>query len=378
MPAASRAHRILRRIALIAGAAALLTATLAGCGAAKPDARRLLADTFGAGHPIRSGRLDANLRVDGSGGGLSRPFVLGASGPFTAGDPGRMPRFALEFQFGPGTPAAGLISTGKKGYLTLEGQPFVLAAATYARMQRSYAASRSKGAAGGQERVGLAALGVDPGRWIKDAKVAGERDVSGTPTFHITGRVDVAALLGDVDRILRRTGSLPRTAQTRGVPDRLDPQVRAALERSVRDAAIEVDTGKSDHTLRRLQLRLRLTVAAADRALLGDLRSLGIDLDVALAQLGSKQAIVAPKHARPAEELVQALATLGTAGSATQGTATTPPTGTGTTPTNTGTTPQTNTGTTQSSPLGAYDDCLARAGNDLRKLQSCAPLAGAQ
>ena len=87
--------------------------------------------------------------------------MLGASGPFTAGDPGRMPRFALEFQFGPGTPAAGLISTGKKGYLTLEGQPFVLAAATYARMQRSYAASRDKGAAGGQERVGLAALGVD-------------------------------------------------------------------------------------------------------------------------------------------------------------------------------------------------------------------------
>ncbi len=368
MPAASRAHRILRRIALTAGALALLSAALtaAGCGSAKPDARKLLADTFGAGHPIRSGRLDANLRVAGSGGGLSRPFVLGASGPFTAGDPGRMPRFALEFQFGPGAPAAGLISTGKKGYLTLEGQPFVLAAATYERMQRSYAASRSKDAAGGgRERGGLAALGVDPGRWITGAKVAGERDVSGTPTFHITGKVDVAALLGDVDRILRRTGSLPRTAQTRGVPDRLDPKVRAAIERSVRDAAIEVDTGKDDHTLRRLQLRLRLAVAAADRALLGDLRSLDIDLDVALAQLGRAQAIVAPKDARPAAELLKALATLATAGPAAQGTAT-------------ATTPQTGTATTPRSSSGAYDDCLAHAGNDLRKLQSCAPLAGAQ
>lgn len=364
MPAVSRAHRILRRIALAAGAVVLMIAA-AGCGGSdKPDAGKLLADTFGAGHPIRSGRLDANLRVAGSGGGLSSPFVLGASGPFTAGDPGRMPRFAIEFQFGPGAPAAGLISTGRKGYLTLEGQPFILSAATYARMQRSYAQSRSKDAAGrAQDRGGLAALGVDPRRWIKDAKVAGERDVSGTPTFHITGSVDVAALLGDVDRILRRTGSLPRTAQTSGVPDRLDPKVRAAIERSVRDAAIEVDSGKDDHTLRRLQLRLRLAVAASDRPLLGDLRSLDIDLDVALAQLGRKQAIVAPKDARPAAELLQALSSLGTEGSSAQGT---------------GTTPQTATGTTQSSPSSAYDDCLARAGNDLRKLQSCAPLAGAQ
>lgn len=322
---------------------------LGGCGgSARPDAAELLADTFGAGHPIEVGRVDATLRVAGSGAGLGEPFVLGVTGPFDATVPDRLPRFALEFQFGPKAPAAGLVSTGTKGFVTFEGQPFLLSASAYERMQRAYGETRRRDAERrDRARGGLAALGVDPSRWIEGARVDGERDVAGTRVTHIAGRVDVAALLGDVDRILRRTRTLPRTAQTEGVPGRLDPQVKAAIERSVRTATIAVDTGSKDRTLRRLRLQLRLTVAEADRLPLGGLRTLDVDLDVALAQLGQPQAIAAPKDARPAAELTRALAALAARAS-------------------------------QTPAAGTYGDCVARAGSDLRKLQSCAPLAGAQ
>ena len=50
----------------------------------------------------------------------------------------------------------------------------------------------------------FAALGLDPRRWLKNARNAGESKVGDTETIKITGDVDVPALLDDVEVALRK------------------------------------------------------------------------------------------------------------------------------------------------------------------------------
>ena len=94
----------------------------------------------------------------------------------------------------------------------------------------------------------FAALGLDPRRWLKNARNAGEAKVGDTDTIKITGDVDVA---GAARR--RRDGA----AQARGrsgcraptkLPDRLTAQQRRQVEQAVKRRAVEIHTGKDDRS----------------------------------------------------------------------------------------------------------------------------------
>jgi hypothetical protein len=327
-----------------------------GCGgkgeADVKDSQTLLKDTFGPGHPIKSGRIALSLRITGSGGGFDSPVNLNLSGPFVASDKDNLPRFSVETKVGDGEQASvGLISTGKQGFITIGDQAFSLAADTYKDLQDSYAKTQAEGREQSKDATTLSALGVRPERWLTDVTSSSDSDVGGTPTIRVSGALNADGLLDDIDRVLARSGTVSGAAGAE-LPEGLEPKVQEALTRAIKTAKVSIEAGKEDRTLRRITLRLVLEVPADDQKVLGGLKNLDVDLDLAISELGEQQTIDAPKDAKPIDELTGAL------GALTQGRQA----------------PQT---TTTPAPQGSqqqYRDCLTNAGDDVAAIQQCASL----
>jgi hypothetical protein len=324
---------------------------VAACGSSSSgdSAQSLLRQTFSGGKSVKSGRLNVALNANLQGvQGVSGPVAIRLSGPFQSSGPDALPRF--DFTLGLTTAGqaftASGISTGEAGFVRFQGQPYALSPQLFEQFKKGYLQSQ-KQAGKKKGSSTFASLGIDPSRWLRSPRKAGEQDVGGTKTIRITSAVDIPRFLTDLDSLLSRAGSLGQGAQ---VPQRLTPAQRQAVEKAVRDATVDVYTGADDKMLRRLDLRVRLNKTAKSGG--GTVRfTLEID------DLNADQKISAPAGARPLAELLAQLRGSGAAGAGT-GTSTTPAPSTSTTPSS-GASPK-------------YADCITKAGSDLRKVQACA------
>jgi hypothetical protein len=367
-----------RRLAVLA-LLAVLTLGVAACGGsndkssgADADAATLLKDTFGADHPIRSGRLDANLDVDLKGlARITEPLSLHLNGPFQSNGGKTLPDFALglDLQGGEKPITVGAVFAGGGGYLTIEGQAFDLGAGLYKTFKTGYekakASASSKGA--GDNQASLSALGISPLRWLQDPKNVGTEDIAGTQTVHLASGVNVAKLLEDISTLLGKAKgvtSAGSAATGTTVPTSLTAEQRDTITKSIKSAKVDVWTGAKDHTLRKVAVNVQVDVPEDLRAKAGSLRTGHVIFQVTIAQLNQDQKIVKPANVRPIGELRSALSDLGLLGAA----STTTPDST-TTPGAT-TTPATPPAT--AGPQSDYTQCITNAGEDLAKVQDCA------
>jgi hypothetical protein len=370
-----------RRLAVLALLAllAVLVMGVAACGGgndkssgADADATTLLKDTFGADHPIRSGRLDANLDVDLKGlARITEPLSLHLNGPFQSNGGKTLPDFALglDLQGGEKPITVGAVFAGGGGYLTIEGQAFDLGTDLYKTFKTGYekakASAASKGAGGNQ--ASLSALGISPLRWLQDPKNVGTEDIAGTQTVHLASGVNVAKLLEDISTLLGKAKGVTSAGSAATgtiVPTSLTAQQRDVIAKSIKSAKVDVWTGAKDHTLRKVAVNVQVDVPEELRAKAGNLQTGHVIFQVTIAQLNQDQKIVKPANVRRISELRSALSELGLLGAAsttTPGTTTTP--GATTIPA----TPPATTG-----PQSDYTQCITNAGEDLAKVQDCA------
>ncbi len=311
----------------------------AGCGggdgaATSRETASLLADTFGAGKSVRSGRIDLTLDVSAKGlPNLREPLVAHVTGPFQSVGDGKPPKFAFDLDLASGGSKvkAGAISTGAKGYLTFAERAYALPDGAFGAL----------GAGKAGTGLSLGALGIDPRRWLRDPRREGEEDVGGVRTIHLAAGVDVTRLLADVDRLLAKADSSGVTGATGAqVPAALDAATRRTIERSIRSATVDVWTGREDHTLRRIAVDVRFDVPADERARGSAPQTGRVRFDLAFADLNREQAIGAPAHPRPVSELASAMRQVLSGGNR------------------------------------RYEQCVQDAGTDLAKAQGCAGLVG--
>jgi len=288
--------KLFRRLQVLAAAVLIAALALAGCGSDKKgsdDAQALLNQTFTGPHRVDSGRLALSLEV----GSLAQKGLnISVSGPFERGKTGEVPRLALRFMArSPKTSVnAGLTTTATQLFVQRSGQNYVLPASAFTLLQQSYRSSAAQ--AGGKPL--LSRLGVAL-KWLRDPKVAGEADVGGTATRHITASIDVKALLADLGSLAARVQSLPLPGGK--LPD-FSPEQRTRLEKAVKETSVDVFTGKADKTIRRLTLRLRLQAAPAGGRSAG-LPPTDVSFSLELSGLNQPQTIKAPSNAKPLNQL---------------------------------------------------------------------------
>ncbi len=364
-----------RRLSFVAVFLALLAGALglAACGGGDgSDPDKIVKETFSGDKKVTSGKIELKLGLEAQGtASLGGPIAVTLSGPFQSQGPKTLPKFDfdLTLALGGNTLSAGAVSTGDAGFLKLQGQDYSVPPDVFAQFKQGYERSQSQ-QKNNDQTPSFSSLGVDPSKWLKDAKSEGEADVAGVTTNHVSAGVDVPKLLDDVNRILSRAGAIG-ASQNQQIPNQLTDKQRKSVEDSIEDATFDVYSGKDDKVLRRLTVKIKFNIPEDQRANAQGLTAGTITFDLTLADLNQPQTINAPANPKSFDELTKALRStlgglLGAAGGSTGssgGTTSTP-----TTPSQTLTTPSGD------AKAQEYAKCISEAGGDIAKAQKCSSI----
>lgn len=340
---------------LLLVAVALTGALISACGggdkAASQDVGTLLEQTFSGSKKVDSGVLALNLEVDAQGvQGLTGPVTLKLGGPFQSEGEKQLPKFKLDFAFsGAGQNIqAGATSTGDKGFVSFQNQDYAVTDDVFQQFKQGFEQAQTQGS-GKDENPSFATLGIDPRKWLTNPQNAGEAKVGDEDTIKITGGVDVAKLLEDVNTALDKARALNLQGAA-GAPTELTPEQKRQVQDAVKDLKVEIYTGVDDKIMRRMVIDLSLVpTQGADQ-----FDSARVKFDLSLTDLNKGQDIAAPANAKPFDELAGQLGALGLGGlgAGSGGSA----------------------GGADNQALEKYADCIRKAGNDTAAAQKCADL----
>jgi hypothetical protein len=283
------------RAALLVVCAALCAGLLSACGEADdvPDAAAAssVSQTVGATSKLDNAHLTASFELAPDGlMAMGGPIAFRASGPFAAAAKGELPRFDLAIAGSLArTPLrARAISTGKHGFVTIDGRSYKLDQDLVDGLRSALAG----GTAGGG---GLATLGLDPQRWMKDPRANGGATIGGVDTDRISGTIDVRALLADVAKLLGVAG---------GADALLTPRLRKQIEDAVTSSKVDIWSGARDKILRQLAVVVDFAFKQGASPVAG-LEGGKVTLRVRLDRVNATTVDpVAPKGARPLSDLL--------------------------------------------------------------------------
>lgn len=342
-------HRTRPFVALLL--VALTALTLAACGGDDgdgggsgggdtADARTILRETFSGTHEVRSADVDLRLTLAEAGGGES--FTVGIGGPFETDGDRELPSFDMQLDADLGAQGqfrAGLVSVDERLFVEWQDQAYEVPSQLLDQARSSFDQQSQS-----QRGQSLEAYGIDPQSWIDDPEVVGQEDVGGTETDRVSGTLNVKAFLDSVDTLLAevdRQGLAAASGQD--VPDRIPADDRAEIERTIRDARVDVWSGTEDRTLRKLQVGLGVQPDGE--------RGGTVDFVLQLDGVNEPQSIEAPASSRPIDELLGQF----------QGLLGGSPLGGG-------------SSSGGGADIDAYQDCLVRAAGDVEAAQRCASL----
>jgi hypothetical protein len=351
------------RPALLLSLIAAVALGFAACGgddsgggeeaSAGTDVNELLTQTFTGDKDVKSGNLNVSLKIEAQGGNsqLDGPVNISLKGPFQTQDDGKLPEFKLDasLEGGGQSLAAGATSTGDKGFISFQGTNYAVDDQVFRQFKAGFEEAQKQGSKDNQQS--FASLGMDPRKWLTDAKNEGEAKVGDDDTIKITGGVDVAKLLDDVNTALSKASSLGLSGAGQ-VPERLTEEQRRQVLDAVKDPRVEIYTGKDDQILRRLVVNLGVEDAQTDT-------SGTVAFDISITDLNEDQDIAEPADAKPFDELLSQLGGLGLGGAA-GGSSSSGGSDSG--------------GGSSSEDLEKFSKCIEEAGEDVEKARKCSEL----
>jgi hypothetical protein len=212
---------------------------------------------------------------------------------------------------------------------------------------------------------------------VTEGEDKGDERVAGVDTTHVSGKLDVARLMSNINEFLKRSGAAINGATGQEPPGPLSKKEIDKISEVVKDPQFDVYVGKEDETIRRVAGRVEFDVPEDSRASLGGISGGSLEFSVELANVNGDQQIEAPAKARPISELTRSLGGTGVLGGVT-GDGSSGGDGTGATPlqpNGTGTAPATTDQRPDAEDFKAYAKCLDDAKpEDTDALQRCAEL----
>ncbi len=329
---------------------------LASCGGGddKEDVQDLLDKAFSTSIKSANLKVEASVQLKGSP-GLDRPVRISATGPFRT-NTGKLPSVDIELKIGTDgggqTVTTGFLSTGDRAFVKFQDVFYEQPRSEVAKANRSIARNQDK-------RGSLRALGLDPRSWLAEAKDEGEEEIAGVKTRHVSGRLEVEAVMRNLNEFVRKSGDALGGATGQAPPEPLSAEDIRKVGEVVRDPVFHVYVGEEDDTIRRVAGKVEFDVPEATREALGGIESGELEFEVELSDVNGDQEIEPPANARPLSALTDSLGGTGVPGLG-QGEATpTQPDATG----------------PEAGDFQEYKDCLDEARpEDTEALQRCAEL----
>lgn len=299
MPPAS-----LRRVRRSLSAVLFATLALASCGGGEDteNVQDLLDKAFNTSIQSANLNLDASVQLKGSP-GLEQPLRISATGPFRTND-AKLPSVDVELKIGSDgggqTVTTGFLSTGDRAFVKFQDVFYEQPRSEVAKANRSIAENQSR-------RGSLRAFGLNPRSWLAEAKDEGEEEIAGVKTRHVSGRLDVRAVMRNLNEFVRRSGDAFGGATGQAPPQPLSEEDIERVSEVVRDPVFHVYVGEEDDTIRRVAGKIEFEVPEASRDTLGGLESGAIEFEVELSDVNGDQEIEAPANARPLSALTDSL-----------------------------------------------------------------------
>ncbi len=336
---------------------------LASCGGGddKEDVQDVLDRAFSTSMKSADLKVDASVQLKGSP-GLDKPVRITATGPFRTNE-GKLPSVDIELKVGTDgggqTVTTGFLSTGDRAFVKFQDVYYEQPASQVAKANRSIAQNKD-------ERGSLKGLGLDPRSWLGEAKDEGEEEVGGVKTRHVSGTLDVEAVMRNLNQFVRKSGGALGDATGQTAPKPLSEEDIRKVADVVKDPTFNIYVGEEDDIIRRVAGKIQFDVPEANRESLGGIESGSFEFEVEFTDVNGDQTIEAPAHARPIESLTRSLGgTPGLGGVVTEE-------GGGSTPANPNDAPSGGPGSEQ---FQAYAECLDKARpEDTEALQRCAEL----
>jgi hypothetical protein len=229
----------MRRLLLFVTVAAVAAA---GCshGGSGESAQEVLAQTSKNLANIKSGDLALNLLFTANGGeragfDLEGPFELRENEPAEA-------QFDYTQIAGEKTASQTFVLKDGKAYVTMRGVSYELPASTANQVVATL------GNSGGLSTIDLT-------NWVHNPELSDGGDVGGTQTDRISGRLNVATVLSGLVAIASQVGGTTPLTPLSGASAE---QVRNA----VKEATVDVYTGKDDRLMRKLDVSIDFQPAA--------------------------------------------------------------------------------------------------------------------
>ena len=301
-------------VLVLAGCAGL---GVAGCGssgssghAASSNPQTLLRQTFSKSHTVKSGVLGFSLVITPRGSSIvSTPVSVSLGGPFQSRGKGKTPESAFTIAFaGLGKKGSfGVRTTASGAYVSLQGANYQLPAADFAKLQSTLSNGSSQGSA-----PGLSTFGIDPEDWGSDPRVVGTQTIDGAVTEHLHASVNVSAFVKSLNTVLAKEASRSKsTAANRLITPHISPAAARRITAAVRNPTVDVYTGKSDSTLRRLVVSATVPASGEVSTRLGGLTSASFTLTFDYSHLNQPQTIAAPSDVHSYAELQTKLQSIG-------------------------------------------------------------------
>jgi len=252
-------------------------------------------------------KVDASVQVKGSP-GLDKPLRINATGPFRTNE-GKIPSVDIELKVGTDgggqTITTGFLSTGDRAFVKFQDVYYEQPASQVAKANKSL--SQDKG-----ERGSLRSLGLDPRSWLGEAKDEGEEEVAGVKTRHVSGTLDVEAVMRNLNAFVRKSGAALGSATGQAAPKPLSEADIQKVGEVVKDPTFNIYVGEDDDIIRRVAGKIEFDVPEESRASLGGIQSGAIEFQVEFSDVNGDQQIEAPAHARPISDLTTSLGGGGT------------------------------------------------------------------
>jgi hypothetical protein len=316
----------LTRIRTYAALGALTLAVpviVAGCGGddtSDVPPQTVIDQTLSNDQSVSSG--DLSLTLGGSAtGDESGSFDASISGPFqrNADDPAEIPQLDLTGSItaeGAGQSISfdgGVTVTEDNAYLEYGGNAYEVGADNFAQIQElageaaaqqteteglsfseafTQGCEQSLGAQGGD----TSACDVDFQGWLGDLSNDGEEEIEGTPTTHISGNLNVDAMVQD---LVELGTAVPQAASQ--VPS--EEEIQQATD-AISEASFDLYSGVDDSILRGLDFSLSIDTSSIPEAAGSGIEAVDLNFSLRLGGVNEPQTIEAPSDAQPIDELL--------------------------------------------------------------------------
>ena len=283
----------------------LLAGALAGCGGnggGGDDPSEVLDQTFNNPKEITSGRVDISLEgsAEGNQAGNLTATIAGAF-QTDKNDPAAFPQLDLSAEISASATdessfdfTGGFVATKDSAFVEYQGQAYDVGTSFFNRLKTLSERSVQRAQARRKNASIFERLGIEPQNWLTNLSDEGDEDVEGTEVIHIHGDADIEQMVSDLATIAQRAPGAAGQA--------LDPAQLDEVETAIKEASVDVYSGKDDRVLRRLSVSLNIEPPAGPGAL--DVSSVNVDFSLTLSDVNAPQTITAPSGAKPISRLL--------------------------------------------------------------------------